>query len=968
MSAKDFFKLIKQTTITEYSSELKLYIHIKSGTTVLFMENDDTNKVFGVSFRTPVSDSTGVPHILEHSVLNGSQNYPLKEPFVNLVKSSLNTFLNAFTYPDRTVYPVASQNKKDLYNLAKVYMDAVLFPKLLPETFKQEGWHYEIEGTDNPVTYKGVVFNEMKGVYSNPDSIYTDYIMNALNPNNTYSHDSGGNPAKIPSLSYENFVNFHKTFYHPSNSLIYVYGDDTSDDRFDLINEYLNQFDKIDVDSTIHTQDILPRLAHKVEYFDPGDSSLDKGYVSTSWLFSKKENSLPYYILDKILTGSPTAPIYKSLVDSKLGEDTAPFFGFELDLVQPMISYGLKGVIESDQSKVIELVYSTLDNIVTNGINPKDIEAAINSTEFQLREYETGSYPKGLAMMLDILVDWVYDRDFMNTLSFEKDLLELKQELQSNPRYFEDMIQKELIENTHRLDFIYLPKKGLLDDIAAEETKELDSYKQSLSISKLNELVLETQKLKEFQNIKDTPEQLAMLPKLTFEDLKGDPEIIPSIKNSVQDVPVYYHNIHTNGVAYIDIGFDLDAIDAKYYPYLALYSRLFTELNTTHYTANDINQLLDLHTGNFSSKVINMEKVDGESVVRYLFLRGKVLPRSIASLLEIWSEIIQTLKLDNKDKIKQILIDLKSTLESNIVSDGRVYGTMAINSLVSRSGDFDEITSGYRYLQWLQETILRVETNWQEVLNDLFYIQNNLFIKNSLVVNITVESKDLNTLEKPIFDFISTFRQGFINKSSILSSKYKDKTVFVIPTKVNYVCYGVNLKTAFSGVIGGQLDVVLNHLNYDYLWSKIRAQGGAYGSRATLDKLSGVVNFWSYRDPRFEGTIKDYAKIGEYLQDLKIDKNDILNSVIGSIGKFDSYMAPRDKGWVSLIRTLTGRTYEELSQIRKQILDVSIDDFHKLGNILSTSFKDGKWAIFSSQSSFDEIANKSSYEVIKPLS
>jgi presequence protease len=967
MTATDNFELIKQNSVPEYSSELKLYIHTKSGAQVLFMENEDTNKVFGVSFRTPVSDSTGVPHILEHSVLNGSQNYPVKEPFVNLVKSSLNTFLNAMTYPDRTVYPVASQNKKDLYNLAKVYMDAVFFPNLTIETFKQEGWHYELEAADKPVIYKGVVFNEMKGVYSDPDNLYFDNVLNNLNPDNTYKHDSGGNPITIPTLTYEQFINFHKSFYHPSNCLVYIYGDDLSDDRFELVAEYLDKFDKVEVESQIENQKLLTNLEDKVAYFDPGEDASGKGYSSVSWLLSKKENLLPYHILDKILTGSPTAPLYKALISSGLGEDTAPLFGFELDLVQPLVSYGLKGVSEKDMVKVLDLVNTTLADIARKGLDSKDIEPAINSIEFQLREYDTGRYPKGLSMMLDMVVDWVYDRDFMSSLAFEKDLQDLKEKIVANPRFFEDLIQQDFLDNKHKLNFAYKPRTGYLEKVASEEIKELDSYKNTLTSSEIDQLILDTQKLKEFQNREDTPEQLATLPKLDFGDLQGKPEVIPSDKSYMLDVPVYYHDIHTNGVAYIDVGFNLEMVEAKYYPYISLYSRLLTELDTDTHSANEINQLLDLHTGNFSAAVLNLEKVESQDAIRYLFLRGKALPNNSSNLLEIWVEILSKLKLDNKEKIKQILIDLRSSLEASILSDGKVYGVMAVNSLVSKSGSFDEVTRGYKYLVWLRETIARIDTEWQSILSDLQYIKDNLFVSNAMVVNLTSESKYHTSMEIKITNFIGSFQKGTLKKSNILIKDYTDKTVFIVPTKVNYVCYGLNLKEVFAGNLSGQWDVAVNHLNYDYLWDKIRAQGGAYGSRATIDKLTGVLNIWSYRDPRFEGTMQDYSQVAGYLKEIKLTKNDILSSIIGTIGKFDAYMSPREKGWVSLVRSLTNRSYEELSQIRQQILEAVSDDFHLLGDTLAKSFDTGKWAVFSSQASFDGIEDRSGFEIIKPL-
>jgi presequence protease len=965
MPAKDQFRLLNQTIITEYSSEIKLFEHIKSGARVMFVENDDTNKVFGVSFRTPVSDSTGVPHILEHSVLNGSQKYPVKEPFVNLVKSSLNTFLNAMTYPDRTIYPVASQNKKDLYNLANVYMDAVFFPNLKKETFKQEGWHYELDAVDQPITYKGVVFNEMKGGYSDPDNTYVDYIIHLLNPDNSYAHESGGDPAKIPSLSYEQFKDFHTTYYHPSNCLVYMYGDDHSDERFELIDAYLSKFDKKTVNSAIATQPILDDLPPALAHFDPGEDLSEKGYISVNWVLPEYKKTLAFSILDKVLSGSPTSPMYKALIESGLGEDAVPFFGFELDLKQPLVGYGLKGVLPEHQQKVIDLIYKTLDDIVANGLNSKDIEAALNSTEFYLREYETGRYPKGLAMMLSTIVDWVYDRDYLHTLSFEQDFADLRSQIAANPRYFEDLITKELLDNPHKLEFRYLPEPHHNKSIEDQESRELAAYKASLTQTDLENLASETATFKQSQLTKDTPEELACLPTLTFEDLKGAPEKLPIEKIDGDRVPIYYHNIDTNGVVYLDLGFDLSVLPAKLYPYLSIYTRLFTELDTDTHTAGEINQLLDLHTGNFSPTILNTETVDS-GIVRYLFLRGKVLVGNTHHLFDLWTEVIQTISLDNKDKIKQIFVDTKAAMETDLISSARSFGVSAINSSISKVGDFDEMTGGYRFLEWLRGVIDGFDANWEVILSDLNQIKELLFAKNVMILNVTCLQDEYGIIKPTITYFINNFDTKTPTPTPLSIDQYATKSVFLIPTKVNSVSYGVNLKQS-SDSFSGAMDVVINHLNFDYLWSKVRAQGGAYGSIASLDKISGCFTVWSYRDPRFEGTMEDYRNISTYLRSVELSKDQLLTSVIGSIGTFDRYLNPRQKGWVSLIRTLTGRTDEQLAMIRDQILETQNTDFHLLGNLLESSFESGKWAIFSSQTSFEGVTDKNSYDVIKPL-
>ena len=789
--------------------------------------------------------------------------------------------------------------------------------------------------------------------------------MSSLNPDNTYQHESGGDPENIPDLTYENFKHFHDTYYHPSNSMVFMYGNDASDDRFEIIDSYLSGFEKLEVESTIKEQKILSKIADKTMYFDPGESTDTKGYISLNWLLPATEHTLQYAILDKILTGSPTAPLYKTLVESGFGEDVAPFFGFELDLLQPMASFGLKGVNPTNFTRVIELIKEILAGVVRNGLNPKDIDAALNSTEFSLREYDTGRYPKGLAMMQNIIVDWVYNRDFMASLSFEDQLGQIRTNLQKNPRYFEELITKYLIQNTHEMVFNLLPQPGLNKNIELTESTKLASYKTSLTDSQLEALIVETNELTEFQKQIDTPEQIKTLPSLDFADLAGSPEGIPSEITLDNEVSVHTHAMDTSGLLYLDVGFDLSNIDAKLYSYLPLYTRLMSELSTSKYSVEEINQLLDLYTGNFMPAILNTDTVTG-GLVRWLFVRGKVLPTNLGYLTDIFTEILLTLKLDNKDKVKQILIDIKSSLEANMISDGRSYGVMAINSGISSTGSFDEVTGGYRYLQWLREAIDSLDANWIQVLGDLQKLQQTLFQKQNMLINLTASQEDVQKISKDIRNFISILPSGKSNSSNILIESYADKTAFIIPTKVNYVCYGVNLKQS-TLELSGALDVAVNQTNFEYLWNKVRAQGGAYGCYMSINKLSGVLNIASYRDPRFEDTMADYKSISDYLLNLNLTKEELLIPIVGAIGSFDKYLNPRQKGWTSLMRTLTGRTFEQLVDLRQEILGADLSDLKNLGNVLAENFDRGSWSVFCSQSSFDKVSDKGGYEVIRPI-
>ncbi len=579
------FNLVKEQHIPELNATAQLYTHKRTGARLLSIINDDENKVFGINFRTTPKDSTGVAHILEHSVLGGSEKYPVKEPFAELLKGSLATFVNAFTAPDKTIYPVASQNMQDFYNLIDVYIDAVLHPSISEQTFMQEGWHYEINDPSEPLTYKGVVFNEMKGAYSSPEGVLETRIFNSLFPKHTYGIDSGGDPGNIPDLTYENFKTFWETYYHPSNSFIFFYGNDDPGKRLKLIEGYLKPYKKRKVKSMVPIARPFKK-PKKVQYsYDAGEDAeiAQKNYLVVNWKLPDTSDAVlnySFHVLGDILIGTPASPLRKALLDSGLGEDLAGV-GMETSLRQMVFSTGLKGTRARHAKKIEKLIFDTLESLVQNGIDPDTVTAAINTLEFRLRENNTGSFPRGIGLMLRALSTWLYDEDPFKMLAFEDSLNEIKARLSADPRYFEKLIQTHLLDNVHRTTLRLKPDPELGHRLDEEEKARLEKIRASLSNEQVAELVENTKKLKQMQETPNSPEALATLPILKLEDLEKKSITVPIEVMELGDTRTLYHDLFTNGIVYLDIGFDLHALPKELVSLTEIFGRALFEIGTS---------------------------------------------------------------------------------------------------------------------------------------------------------------------------------------------------------------------------------------------------------------------------------------------------------------------------------------------------------------------------------------------------
>ena len=931
------FELIRDEQITELNTRARLYRHLQTGAELLSLENEDENKVFGITFRTPPPDSTGLPHIMEHSVLCGSRKYPVKEPFVELMKGSLNTYLNASTYPDKTCYPVASQNLQDFYNLVDVYMDAVLFPRITPWTLMQEGWHFELDDPANPLAFKGVVFNEMKGAYSQPDNVLGEEIQHALFPDTIYANDSGGDPAEIPNLTFEQFKAFHETYYHPSNARIFFYGDDDPETRLVLMAEYLNLFEAIPVQSQIGLQQPFgePRNV-EMPYEVAEDKEDAKAFVTVNWLLPElgdSERDLGLDILEYLLIGSPASQLRKALIDSGLGEALT---GNGMDPYHRQLSFsvGLKGVAPENAEKVEKLVIDTVADIALNGVDPENVAAALNTIEFSLRENNTGSYPRGLSLMLRSLAYWNYDKDPLAPLRFEKPLQEIKDRLAAGEAYFEHMIEEYLITNGHRITVTLLPDPTLGEKRAAAEQERLEKARAAMQENDLKTVVEQTEELKRRQETPDSPEALMTIPMLDRDDLDREVRRIPIEVQQSGETQVLFHDLFTNGILYLDLGFNLRALPQEHIPYVPLFSRALLETGTREESFVQLLQRIGRSTGGIRPMTLTSSVRGKKEPAAWIFLRGKAMTAQTGDLLAILRDVLSGANLENRERFQQMALEAKAGLESRLVGAGHGIVNSRLRARFNPADWASEQMGGVSYLFFLRELVQKIEKDWASVLATLQSIRDTLIRGGNALVNVTVDAAAWQTIQPQVTDFLTALPKGAASLHYWAMPALPAKEGLTIPAQVNYVGKGANLFD-LGYTLSGSAFVVNNHLNGAYMWDKVRVQGGAYGGFAVFDSQSGGYTFLSYRDPNLAQTLDAYDRASHYLQTLELDESEVTKSIIGTIGDLDTYLLPDAKGFTSLRWYLLGTTDEERQRLRNEVLDTSMEDFHRFGEVLA---------------------------------
>ncbi|MCK4783412.1 MAG: insulinase family protein [Desulfobacteraceae bacterium] len=959
MTVSHGFELISEQTITEYKTLARFYRHKKTRAELLSLSNDDDNKVFGITFRTPPTNSTGVAHILEHSVLCGSRKYPVKEPFVELLKGSLNTFLNAFTYPDKTCYPVASQNLQDFYNLIDVYLDAVFYPRITPFIFQQEGWHFELEKKASPLIYKGVVFNEMKGAYSSPENVLAEYSLQSLFPDNPYGFDSGGDPKQIPNLTFEQFEAFHRAYYHPSNARIYFYGDDDPEERLKFLNESLKDFDPMEVNSTIPLQSPFDRPRRIVRSFIVGDEDRDKpkkGMFTLNWVLAESEDvqtNFTLHIIEYILLGMPASPLRKALIDSGLGEDVAGE-GLGTELRQIYFSTGLKGIDMENVDRIESLVMETLETLARKGIDPRTIEAALNTIEFRLRENNTGHFPRGLSLMLRSLTTWLYDSDPLALLKFEAPLDSIKAQAKSNTSFFEEIIEDLFLKNYHCTTLILKPDPALREKEEAAEKERLSTARSDMSSSKVESVMANTRELKRLQKTPDPPEVLATIPVLKLADLDRKNKTIPLTRLHRKGSTILFHDLFTNGIAYLDIGFDLHNLPHKYLQYVPLLGRALVEIGTEKEDFVTLTQRISRKTGGIRSQIFTSTVKHTKRSAAWLFLRGKAMLNQTEELTRILKEVLLTVRLDNQERFRQMVLEEKARAEQRLIPSGHQFVNLRLRAHFGESHWAAEQMGGISYLFFLRKLIRVVEKNWAEVLATLEEICRILVNRKAMVFNITLDEDNWSDIENLINNLLNA-----LPETPVVEAKWSPDCPdpfegMTIPSKVNYVGKGANIFELGYRFHGSSL-VITRYLRNSWLWEQVRVQGGAYGAFCLFDRNSGVLTFVSYRDPNIIKTLEAFDQTASFLSTKNLGEKELAKGIIGAIGDLDAHMLPDAKGYTSMIRYLTGDTEEDRQQMRDEILGTRTADFNAFAKILEKIKESGIVKLLGSPSAIEAV-------------
>ena len=953
------FSLLQEQTIPELNATVRHYVHKRTGARLLSVINDDENKVFSISFRTPPKDSTGVAHILEHAVLNGSEKYPVKEPFVELLKGSLATFINAFTYPDKTCYPVASQNLQDFYNLIDVYIDAVFHPLISEQTLMQEGWHYELDNPSEPLTYKGVVFNEMKGAYSSPDGVLETRVINSLFPKHVYGVDSGGDPRHIPDLTYEAFRSFHEAYYHPSNAFIFFYGNDDPDKRLDLMEKYLKPYKKLRVKSKVPLKKPFQRPKKVQSAYDAGQDTdiKKKHYLTVNWAIADTSDPVLNFslrMLGHILIGSPASPLKKALLDSGLGEDLAGI-GLEADMRQIVFSAGLKGTRARDAKKIEQLIFDTLEALVRDGIDPDMVAAALNTIEFRLRENNTGAFPRGIALMLRTLTTWLYDDDPFKLLAFEAPLSAIRARLANDNRYFEKLIHTHLLDNMHRTTLRLKPDPEFGRRFDEEEKARLERVREALNEGQLREIAENTRELKKRQETPDLEEALATIPILKLQDLDKESKTIPIEVMEVQAAKVLYHDLFTNGIVYLDLGFDLHALPKDLLPLTEIFARALLEMGTETEDYVKLSQRIGKSTGGIASTAATATVIGSRESVAKLFLRGKATVQQASELLNILKDVLLTAKFDNRERLKQIVLEERAGMEASLVPQGHVYVNQRLRAQFSEPGWSQEQMSGISYLFTLRELEKAIEKKWPSVLEKLEAMRAALVNRQALLCNVTLDAANWSTFRPELDSFLAALPSQEVKLSGFEIQPSQMKEGLTIPAQVNYVGKGANLYD-LGYEYDGSADVVIGYLRTTYLWEKIRVQGGAYGAYSVFDDTSGVFTFLSYRDPNVGGTIENFDRAAAFLKALdsaRLNDNELTKAIIGAIGDLDAYQLPDAKGYTSMMRYLTNRTDAFRQKTREEVLSTNGEDFIAFGEVLEKAVRSNAVAVMGSQSALE---------------
>lgn len=946
------FILVEQKEIEEVKGIGALWEHEKSGAKLFHISSKDDNKVFSVSFRTPPADDTGLPHILEHSVLCGSRKFPLKEPFVELVKGSLNTFLNAMTFPDKTMYPVASRNAQDFKNLVDVYLDAVFFPNIYdnPWTLKQEGWHYELGSPEGDLTYNGVVYNEMKGVFSSPDALIEQEIFSTLFPDTPYGKESGGDPEKIPQLTQADFEKFHQTYYHPSNSFFYLYGDMNLDEYLQFFDEeYLSQFKKEKIDSEIERQTAFSALREAViEYpISDDDDPEGKAIFTLNWVTDTKQDltlTMGLDLLCHILLETSASPLRKALQDAEIAKEISG--DFQDSLLQPVFSVTATFGKKEKKVEFAHIIFETLKKLVAEGLNRDLVMASLHRQEFALREGVTGSTPKGLIYGIRCMNTWLYDKDPADSLRYEIALKSIKESIEKG--FFEDLIQRFLLNNSHQALVWAIPSPGLLERKEKENIQKLSEWKSGLSKEELGVILSETEELNVRQKTPDPIENLNTIPLLKRSDMKKEADF-PEWKETVlanQSV-LLEQQLFTGKILYFSLSFDGKKIPQEDLGYLHLLSYLLGKISTQNYHYEDLSNKVNQRSGGMSFSLYSWGKNSEDNSFDPRFtLKTKALSEDIQSLTELIQEILTCSRFDEEKRIRDLISESRARMESSMSDAGQQIAIGRMTAMLSAQGAYNY----YGQLP-LYQFIKNLDDNFEKEMPVLFKklkdVYNRIFSTENLVINATGDYDELIIYKNLLSGFMNS-----LPKEPLMCEEYRFPVLpetegIFTSSKVQYVVQGFNYKKIgqeFSGIY----KVMETILRYDYLWNRIRVQGGAYGAAARFERNGGAI-FSSYRDPNLAETLEVYQGIGNYLRNFAPDEREMTKYVIGTVSGLDTPLTPSMKSDLVLSAYFSGVTAEDIQRERGQILEVTSEQIRETASWIDEGVKENMYCVFGNE-------------------
>lgn len=952
------YDIIKEENLKDIRSTGYLLRHKKTGARIMLIENDDENKVFNIAFRTPPKNSTGVAHILEHSVLCGSREFPLKDPFVELVKGSLNTFLNAMTYPDKTCYPVASCNDQDFQNLMHVYLDAVFYPNIYKkeEIFRQEGWSYQLENVEGPLKYNGVVYNEMKGAFSSPDEVLEREIMNSLFPDTPYGCESGGDPDHIPELSYEEFLAFHKTYYHPSNSYIYLYGNMDMAEKLAFIDEhYLSAFEKLEVDSRLPIQKSFSQMKDLTMEYPISESENQEGnaYLAYSTVVGEASDTLTgmaFEVLDYALLSAPGAPLKQALLDAQIGMDV--YGSYDDGILQPYFDIVAKGTDPDKKEKFVEIIRNTLEEIVKNGIDKKAIKAGINYMEFRYREADFSSWPKGLMYGLDIFGSWLYsdEKAFSHV-----QLLPVFEKLKalSGEGYFEKLIQKYLLDNPHGSVITLVPSKGLAARREKALEEKLQARLESLSMEEREALVEKTKALAAYQEAPEEPGSEKCIPMLKREDIKKEAAGFTNQELDADGSLFLYHQVPTNGIAYLDLMFDLKDLAPEKVPYLGLLKSVLGYVDTAHYTYGELSNEINAETGGISCGVEVFDRADTIDEYKAMFsIKGKAMYPRIDVLFRMIREILNTSRLDDGKRLYEIVARVKSRAQANLVSAGHSTAVLRGASYSSPMAAFQDGMAGIAYYQFIEKLEQEFESRKENLVQELEKLMTEILRPEYLCVSYSGERESLDAVMKQVKALKQTLHTEPVEVCGGAVLCEKKNEGFTTSGQVQYAARTGNFRKKGYAYTGA-LDILKVILSYDYLWMNLRVKGGAYGCMSGF-KRSGESYFVSYRDPHLKRTLEIYEGIPEYVRDFQADEREMTKYIIGTISGKDVPRTPQMQGSISKTAYFCGVTEEMMQKERDQILNADVEDIRNLAPLIEAVLSDDAVCVVGSETAIEK--------------